>query len=377
MIYVTKMRLTDLQIKRLQPPERGQKTVFDEALPGFGIRISQGGSKSFVVMYGGKRRLKTIGRYPAVTLADARKDARRLLLELQDSDRLQPPMRPVRFSEARSRFLADSKARNKPRTHKDYTRLLTKHFPFNMDVDKVNRSDIMSAVEGLTQTPSEQGHAFVAIRVMMNWCERQGLVERSPVPRMSVTQSTRNHILSDLDLRSVWQRADEHGYPFGPIVQLLILTGQRRGEIAALQRSWIEDDLIVFPEGFTKNKRQHRVPLSDKARDILTSLPETGDLFFPARGRLERCFNGWGKSKSKFDQDLDAAPYVLHDLRRTFSSNMARIGTPIYVTERLLNHISGTVSGVAAIYNRYSYLDEMRLAVAAHDDFLAKLLGDS
>lgn len=368
------MRLTDLQIKRLQPPEKGQKTVFDEALPGFGVRISQGGSKSFIVMYGAKRRLKTIGRYPALTLADARRDARRLLVELQDSEGLQPTTRHVSFSEARSRFLADSKSRNKPRTHKDYTRLLTKHFPFSIDVDRVNRSDIMSAVEGLAQTPSEQGHAFVAIRVLMNWCERQGLIERSPVPRMSVAQTARNHILSDTDLCSVWQRADAHGYPFGTIVQLLILTGQRRGEIAALRRSWIEDDLIVFPEGFTKNKRQHRVPLSAKAREILKSLPETGDLFFPARGRPERCFNGWGKSKSRFDHDLEAAPYVLHDLRRTFSSNMARIGTPIYVTERLLNHISGTVSGVAAIYNRYDYVDEMREAVAAHDDFLAKLL---
>lgn len=371
------MRLTDLQIKRMQPPEQGQRTVFDEALPGFGVRISQGGSKSFIVMYGKKRRLKTIGRYPALTLADARKDARRLLVELQDIDGLQPATRKVSFSEARSRFLADSGARNKPRTHRDYTRLITKHFRFDMDVDQVKRTDIMSAVENLAQTPSEQRHAFVAIRVMLNWCERHGLIERSPVPRMSVSQPARNHILPDADLCSVWHRAAEIGYPFGAIVQLLVLTGQRRGEIAALRRSWIEDGQIVFPEGFTKNKREHRVPLSAMTQDILMNIPETGDLFFPARGRLDRCFNGWGKSKSNFDQGLEVAPYVLHDLRRSFSSNMARIGTPIYVTERLLNHISGTVSGVAAVYNRYSYLDEMRAAMTAHDDFLAKLLDDS
>lgn len=370
------MRLTDLQIKRMHPPKQGQRTVFDDALPGFGVRISQGGSKSFVVMYGKKRHLKTIGRYPALTLAEARKDARRLLVELQDSDGLQPANRKVSFSEARSRFLADSKTRNKPRTYHDYTRLLTKHFAFNKGIDQVKRSDIMSSVESLARTPSEQRHAFVAIRVMMNWCERHGLIERSPVPRMSVAQTARNHILPDPDLRSVWLRAQDYGNPFGSIVHLLILTGQRRGEIAELRRSWIEDDQIVFPEGFTKNKREHRVPLSAKAQDILRRLPDTGDLFFPARGRPERCFNGWGKSKSNFDQGLEVAPYVLHDLRRSFSSNMARIGTPIYVTERILNHISGSVSGVAAIYNRYNYLDEMRAAVARHDDFLTKLLDD-
>ena len=116
------------------------------------------------------------------------------------------------------------------------------------------------------------------------------------------------------------------------------------------------------------------MPLSPMAQEVLRGIPDTGDLFFPARGSDDRAFNGWGKSKKRFDDTLEVAPYTLHDLRRTFSSNQARLGTPIHVTEKLLNHISGTVSGVAAVYNRYSYLDEMRQAVSHHDDHLAKLI---
>lgn len=194
------------------------------------------------------------------------------------------------------------------------------------------------------------------------------------MPPLSFTTPARSHILSDVDLAAVWCRTNEIGYPYGNIIQLLLLTGQRRGEIAALRRSWIEGDLAVFPAGFTKNKREHRLPLSPVAQEVLRALPNTGDLFFPARGAEGREFNGWGKSKQRFDKPLEVAPYTLHDLRRTFSSNLARLGTPIHVTEKLLNHISGTVSGVAAVYNRYSYLDEMRRAVAHHDDHLAKLI---
>src|SRR5690606_19610198 len=106
------------------------------------------------------------------------------------------------------------------------------------------------------------------------------------------------------------------------------------------------------------------------------SLPDIGDMLFPARGVPDHPFNGWGKSKERFDTPLEVAAYTLHDLRRTFSSNLARLGTPIHVTEKLLNHVSGTVSGVAAIYNRYSYLDEMRAALVLHDEHLAKLTAD-
>ena len=359
----------------MKVPETGQKTHFDDALPGFGVRVSQGGSKSFVVMYGERRQLKTLGRYPELKLADARLAAKRVQAEAPDQTTIATPLPELSFTEARERFLLDSRERNKPRTADDYHRLLHRHFVFEADVDSLTRADIMTVIGKLSKTPSEQRHAFLAIRTMMNWCVKRGVIENSPVPSLSFQTTSRSRVLSDDELRAVWQQAASFGYPYGTIVQLLILTGQRKGEIAHLRRSWIGGGEIVFPAGFTKNKREHRLPLGKWAEALIAPLPETADLFFPSRISDEKPFNGWSKCKRRFDQEIEVSPYTLHDLRRTFSSKHAQIGTPIHVTEKLLNHASGTVSGVAAIYNRHTYADEMRVATEAYEAHLAKLMG--
>lgn len=367
------MRLTDLQIKKLKAPERGQKTYFDEGLPGFGVRVSQGGTKSFVVVQGKDRRLRTIGRYPDMALAEARIEAKRTQVDmLLDVAPSAPVLPSVSFEQARARFLADSESRNKPRTVEEYRRLLERHFPFDKPLAAITRGEIMAVIEGLKSIPSEQKHAFVAMRTLLNWCLRQGLLEASPLPRLSFAAEARSRVLTDTELRAVWLRGGEVGHPYGTIVQLLILTGQRRGEIAGLRRSWIEGDEIAYPIGFTKNKRAHRVPLGPRAQAIVTAVPPGTDLLFPARYATEVPLNGWSKCKLDFDRGITVADYTLHDLRRTFSSNLARQGVPVHVTERLLNHATGSVSGVAAVYNRYSYAAEMRAAIEAYE---AHLLG--
>jgi len=369
------MRLTDLSIRKLKSPDHGQKTHFDEALSGFGIRVSQGGSKSFVVMFGKKRQLKTIGRYPDVKLADARREAKRVQSDLTLISTNKPRL-SINFADARKKFLLDCESRNKPRTVQDYRRLLNRHFKFRKDIDQLTRQDIMSVIRNLSSTPSESQPAHVAIRTMFNWCVRHGFVDHSPVPSISHKSEPRNRLLSEDELRAVYQRATEYGFPYGPIVQLLILTGQRRGEIAGLRWSWIQDDEIVFPRGFTKNKREHRIPIGKQTLELLNSLPEGPDLIFPSRISGEKPFNGWGKAKQTFDEEIDVFNYTLHDLRRTYSSSMAKLGVPIHVTEKLLNHVSGTVSGIAAVYNRHTYMEEMRDAVMRFDEHLIELVAD-
>jgi integrase len=366
------MRLTDLSIRKLKAPDSGQKTHFDDSLPGFGIRVSQGGAKSFVVMYGKQRQLKTLGRYPDMGLADARLAAKRVQGDLSLLRPRDPGTLPaVRFDMAKERFLEDCATRTKSSTREEYRRLLNRYFKFQKDVADVTRSDIANVIGSIKHAPSERHHAFVAIRTLMNWCTRHGMIEASPVPPLSFKSQPRARILSDDELRIVWQRAEECGYPYGCIVQLLILTGQRRGEIAGLRRSWTKDAEIVFPHGFTKNKREHLIPIGPLTKRAIDTAPETADLLFPARGSDHRPFNGWSKSKRLFDHPIDVADYTLHDLRRTYSSNMARLGVPIHVTEKLLNHASGAVSGVAAVYNRYTYADEMRSAVEQYEAFIA------
>lgn len=358
------MRLTDLLIRKIASPESGQKTYYDDNLPGFGVRVSQGGTKSYVVMYGKNRRLKTLGRYPTMSLKDARAAAKRVQgeLALRSPQGWEKPN--ISFQEAKERFLADSEARNKPKTVYEYRRLLNRYFTYEKKLHEITRHDIMKVVGKLKNTPIEERAAFVAIRTLMNWAVKHGLIDASPVPKLTYQAQARSRVLSDLELKLVWKRAKEVGYPHGRIIQLLILTGQRRGEVAALRRSWINNDTITFPAGFTKNKREHTIPIGPHTKQLIGELPDNTDLLFPSRFGDDAPWNGWAKAKRYFDEPLQIAPWTLHDLRRTYSSKMAELGVPIYVTEKLLNHVSGTVSGIAAVYNRYSYMEEMQRAAS-------------
>lgn len=368
------MRLTDLQIRKLSL-ENGsakQKTYFDEGLKGFGLRVSVGGAKSFVVMYGKGRRLKTLGRYPDLSLAEARAEAKKVLGAVANATGSDEGMLP--FPVAREQFLEDSRMRNKASTYEAYRRVLERYFIFTRKIGAITRQDVMEVVDKLKERRSESRHAFVAIRTMMNWAVMRGLIANSPVPPLKYKVPSRVRILTDVEIKNVWDRAVEVGYPYGAIVQLLILTGQRRGEIAGLKRSWLTENSITFPVGFCKNKREHKIPIGTLTKDIAESVYTKNELLFVARGRQTTSFAGWSKAKREFDCSLDLAPYTLHDLRRTYSSNMARLGVPVQVTEKLLNHVSGTVSGIAAVYNRYSYMEEMRQAVAIYDAHLQELL---
>jgi integrase len=370
------MRLTDLQIKKLSLPQGAtkQKTFFDDTLKGFGLRVSVGGAKSFVVMYGKRRKLKTLGRYPETSLAEARVKARKAIGEVADgNDDVPARGADMPFSQAREQFLEDTRHHTKTSTLNEYRRLLCKHFDFSKTLGEIKRQDVMEIVSDLRARPSAAHHAFIAIRTIMNWAVRRGLLEVSPVPALRFKATSRARILTDEELTAVWKRAVQVGYPYGTMVQLLILAGQRRGEIAGLRRSWIKDSWLTFPTGFTKNKREHRIPIGEQCKQIIEGIKGDTDLLFPARGQATRPFSGWSKAKREFDQPLPFGEYTLHDLRRTYSSNLARLGVPIHVTEKLLNHVSGTVSGVAAVYNRHSYADEMRLAVETHEREMQKL----
>jgi integrase len=358
------MHLTDLTLKKLALPKgskTSQHTFFDDSYKGFGVRVSVGGTKTFVLIHGKKRTRVTLGRYPEIGLAEARALARKALGNAQDA----PTKRAstISFMDAREQFLEDARLKTKSSTFIEYQRLLTKHFNFTGYLSAVSRQDIMDVIDELKASPSSAQHAFVAIRTLMNWAVRRGYVAMSPMPALRFKNTSRSRILTDTELQSVWRRAQELGHPYGTIVQLLILTGQRRGEIAGLRRSWVTDDAITFPVGFCKNKREHKIPIGRRTKEILDGIPGTADLYFPARGKPELPFNGWSKSKAHFDETLSFNDYTLHDLRRTYSSNLAKLGVPIHVTEKLLNHVSGTLGGIAGVYNRHGYWEEMVIAV--------------
>lgn len=377
------MRLTDIAVRALKAPDQGQKVYADDSLPGFGVRVSQGGTKTFVVLHGPTRERITVGRFPILSLSEARTEAKRILAE-----RTLGKHRPktVSFDEAKAMFLDNARAHNRPNTYRDYRRLL-KRFSFGRTkLGDIAKRDVKKKLDKLSAVPSEQRHALAVIKIFFNWAVREDYLEHSPCEglRPSKPYSSRARALSAEELRELLGKALVEPYPFGPIVVLMILTGQRRTEIAHLEWEWISrvDSTIGLPATITKNKRQHTLPYGGLVSKLLDTLImiDNAQYLFPAarshvRGKPTSVFNGWGKAKQDFDKKLvGVKPYTLHDLRRTFSTHMAALGVAQIVVEKLLNHISqGTQSPIAQVYNRHTYLAEMREAVKVWEAYLIKL----
>jgi len=142
----------------------------------------------------------------------------------------------------------------------------------------------------------------------------------------------------------------------------LILTGQRLGEIASLRWEWIGEDAVTIPAEITKNGRATAIPIGNIARQITAGVPRLRSLLFPARGHTDKPFNGFAASKVTLDK-CGVKDFTHHDLRRTFATNMAKLGVRLEVTEKLLNHVSGSLGGIVGVYQRHDFKDEMREAV--------------
>lgn len=168
------MRLTDLSVSKLPAPETGQKTYFDDLTPGFGIRITSRGTKSWVIVYSSKRLLKTIGRYPDKSLKIARQDAKAFQVAQSPN-----PTR-ITVSEALQSFLEHSERHNRPRTTADYKRLLNRHLPTGRLRD-LSKQGLLEKLNRLADTPAEQAHAITAIKVFLNWCASAGHIDHNPI----------------------------------------------------------------------------------------------------------------------------------------------------------------------------------------------------
>ena len=186
----------------------------------------------------------------------------------------------------------------------------------------------------------------------------------------------RARVLTEVELRAVWTTARAGGSPFHGLVALLLLTGGRRGETVALRWDWIASDTIAFPASITKNGRPHTIPYGEQVRALLERIPriDGSPYVFPAlrtRSPSTTTIAGFSKYKVCFDRECGINGWTLHDLRRTYATNMARLGVPQVVVEKLLNHVSGgTLSPIARVYNVHQYEIEMREAVLTFERWL-------
>ena len=373
------MRLTDIRVRGLEAPDKGSKIYYDDTLKGFGVRVSQAGTKAFILATGKNRDRQTIGRYPILSLAEARKEAQQLI-----GDRAGGKHRPARmiFADALDLFVAEKKQKNRARTIDENKRLLTKYFPGlqRKPVAEMTTDDITRQLDKLRTTPGTSLHAFWAMRLFMRWCVKRRYVQHSPIEGLDAPSHSkpRERVLTDDELRAVWKASNDCGQ-FGDIVKLLILTGARRTEVGSLRTEWInqEHETICLPAEICKNKRSHTFPIGTMVLSMLPSKAEHTYLF-PGRGTSSP-FNGWSKAKAQLDKkvtEIHGKPisFTLHDCRRSYATNLQRLGIKLEVIEALLNHVSGSRAGIVGVYNRHRYEPEMREAVTGFEEWFTKVI---
>jgi integrase len=397
------LKLTQANTDRTAlPAGKNEAILFDDDLPGFGLRLREGGAKRWIIQYslGAKQRRMTLGSTKELNASEARAAAKKLLAKIalghdpvaEKAERIAKAS-DAPFGDIIDRFLARQEVKLRPSSYGATRRYLKERWkPLHaLHLRNISRADVSNVLGKIARMngPISADRARAALSTFFSWAIGEGLCDVNPVVGTNKQvdgKKSRKRFLSDRELAIVWHSLPASDY--GTILKLLILTGQRREEIAALQWSEVDLDarLINLPDARTKNGQPHDVPLSKPALAILRSQPARvgRDLLFgdgPRAGNdAERLagFQGWSKAKDALDEAIVKAAsekgitvgaWVLHDLRRTMATRMADspedggLGILPHVIEAVLNHISGHKAGVAGVYNRSSYSAEKKAAL--------------
>jgi integrase len=363
------MKLTQRTISALDVPRgKSEHIVFDEDLPGFGLRARRGGARTWIYQFkiGAQHRRMTLGSVSAVTAAQARRTANELHAKVrlgQDpaSEKAEGRARAAETMGALLRpYLAQKRSSITPGSYKNVERHLNKHCRtlHVLGLTKIDRRAVAGVLTRIATTrPIEANRVRASLSAFFAWCISEGLLDHNPVVGTGRRdEKSRDRVLSDAELKSIW-----HATPgpddYSAVVRLLMLTGARVAEIGSLSRSEINGQAIVVPGTRTKNKRPHTIPLSAPARNILHTQFQRHNHDFLFGRRPGRPLTGWSNLKASLDRRIGSAVanWTHHDLRRTFATKLAELGVAPHIVEALLNHASGHKHGVAGVYNRAEY----------------------
>jgi integrase len=409
------LKLTQAAVERLKPPASGRVEYWDSQLPGFGMRLSapRPGKKeetarrvwqAFYRVDGKmvREKLGTLAQTPSV--ADARELARQSMRKaragghpVEDRRRKEEEERKqAEAEEARKkntlgvvidRYLAErpsDKSRRPMRAEylAETTRTLerdVKQSPLGRrPLEEITGDDIKRLVRGIAKdAPSQANHTLAYLKAMLSWAVDEGLIAKNLADgvKMPAQKVERERALDDGEIRPFWPACERAGWPFGPFSQLLLLTAPRRDELA--HAKWDEFNLDkatwTIPGERTKNGRPHIVHLSAMAIEILETLPrlasKKGWVFTTDRRDTDTPISGFSHARARIAAAMDEisgaeiAHFTLHDLRRSAATGMAALGIAPHVVDKVLNHSSGKITGVAKIYNRFEYLPERKAAL--------------
>ena len=243
-------------------------------------------------------------------------------------------------------------------------------------VHEIRRRDVIELVE---RVASDRGgytgnRTLAIISKFFSWLAARDVIAASPCIGVErpAKEMARERTLSDAEIYALWEECDAP--VFGPFVKVLLLTGQRRGEVAGMKWSELHEAqrLWKLPAERTKNGKSHSVPLSAQAWDIIHAMPRIGAFVFSFDG--ERPITGFSIPKAELAIQAGVKDWRLHDLRRSAASGMQRLGARVEVIERALNHVSGTFRGVTGTYLRDDLGDEVRIALQKWADHVAHLV---
>ncbi len=373
-----KKKLTPKTVDALPPAVNKRYEVHDQLLPGLHLRVSATGGKVFYVskrINGHMKRIK-IGSWPILTLHEARDKARSILRSIElgryvEKAPHEEEQRMMTLGEVVPQFI-ELYAKQRTKDWKGSERVLLKFSSlFSRPIDQIKRADVVRVLDTIIAggAPTRANRALAAIKKLMNWCIDRAMIETSPVAalRPPTKEVARDRVLTDQEVIACWHTGSTEGFPFAQFVQLLILTGQRRGEVAGMRWSELDLDkgIWTLPAKRAKNASSHIIPLAPLAIFILKSVPKflDSDLVFTTTGTSP--ISGFGRFKERLDVAVgrNAEDWRFHDLRRTMATNMAIMRVQPHIIEAVLNHKTGIVSGVAATYNRHAYFDEKREAL--------------
>lgn len=408
--HMAKGRINKSSVDAMQPATT-EVLLWDDKVAGFGLKVMPSGTKTYLFQYrlggrAGRTRRVTIGKHGSLTADAARREAERLaMLVSQSIDPQQQKQDSARkavdlaFKGYAQRFVDDCLKVRWKASYKDGEALLRLYaIPVlgNKPMHDISRADIRAVLAPTRKKVATCRNLFAVLRRLFRWAVSEGDIEASPITGMEPPPLPvkRDRALSDQELKLAWQASDKLGYPFGPFVRLLIVTGQRLEEVSALE--WSELDKArrewVLPADRAKNGSASVVPLADLAVKELDALAKHAKRKdgWPRRGFVfsttgETSISGHSRAKRRLDREIATlakqekdippiAPWRYHDLRRTLATGLQRLGVRFEVTEAILNHVSGSKSGVAGVYQLHDWGPEKRTALQAWSDHVAGLL---
>lgn len=381
---------------------RSEGFLWDDGIKGFGAKITKSGAVSYILQFrmGGREAITrrcTIGSHGSPwTPTTARDEALRLsLLIAQGVDPVEVEKQRRResvdlaFDNYADRFERACVGRGWKLLVARSLRIHSAPVLKSKPITKITRVDIVAVFDRMPDTQvANRRNVFAVLRRLFRWAVSRGDIDRSPMEGMETPPAVkaRDRWLADRELPLVWKHAMDTHPCFGPIVRLLIVTGQRREEVCSLR--WEEMDrserLWTLPGERAKNGEPNRIPLNDLALEVIDQLAKGSE--WPRRGKVFQTstgggYTGYDKGKKKLDELIEISvgealtPWRLHDLRRTLATGFQRLGVRFEVTEAVLNHVGGSRAGVAGIYQRHDWKEEKRQALADWNIHLLSILG--